>query len=357
MRSGILRCWSTDMQVRRWLVFALLVGSAHHETRVGAVEQTSGRGRQGDEPISVASDLVCAGVGAQSRLAPTGMGPFASRKALRLAITSADRSFDADSRLALASEIARTITIWRAICPACISGNLAVIELADGLYVDTALATFLKDVGPDTKWVGGIPRAGSAVNATKSEANFTSLIGLLSPRWGPRGTTPSYQGVARDAPWIKAFCSSDSQSLPADVRDMQEAFPCGPRDAHKSAAMQLHIVDGPTSCGASTNIVGCSADSLLVELNARDYQFKDHVNGTPVFGASTGKAVDLLVVLLHEVGHWMGLPHLADDGDLMGDSLVNARCISRAAVESLNARITDPKAPLPRYGALYYSRP
>jgi hypothetical protein len=148
--------------------------------------------------------------------------------------------------------------------------------------------------------------------------------------------------------------------VPAILKGARAAFDC-PADAqlpHASRArLKIKIIDGYTSCGPDDNIVGCEANEFLLELNASSYKFVDHGSDRPLFGHGS-IPVDLQVVLMHELGHWVGIQqHLATPHNIMSAYLTDAQCIDAAVVEVLE-RVTQP---LPivqtKARALYYRRP
>jgi hypothetical protein len=75
------------------------------------------------------------------------------------------------------------------------------------------------------------------------------------------------------------------------------------------------------------------------------------------FGAGTDN-VDLLRLLLHESGHWLGLRHANDDpGNIMSMLFPDVKCITNKTVDAL-ARVVDltDKERLGGFGALRFPK-
>jgi hypothetical protein len=158
---------------------------------------------------------------------------------------------------------------------------------------------------------------------------------------------------------VAKLCAAAYADLPAILKGVRAAFECR-ADAqlpHASRAhLKIKLVDGYTSCGPDDNIVGCESNEFLLELNANRYKFVEHGTERSLFGHGT-VPVDLQIVLMHELGHWVGIQqHLATPRNIMSAYLSDARCIDEAVVEAL-ANVTQLPA-VPSHGhALYYQKP
>jgi len=74
-------------------------------------------------------------------------------------------------------------------------------------------------------------------------------------------------------------------------------------------------------------------DNELTQYNIRDYRFTSS-SGARAIGEGPIE-VDLLQVILHEMGHWIGLEHIDSGESIMATSLEQARCIDFDTVKSL----------------------
>jgi hypothetical protein len=158
---------------------------------------------------------------------------------------------------------------------------------------------------------------------------------------------------------VTNLCAAPYPKLPAILKGARAAFNC-PVDAqlpHPSRAyLKIKVVDGYTSCGPDDNIVGCEANEFLMEVNAARYKFVEHGTERPLFGHGN-VTVDLQVILMHELGHWVGIQqHLATPRNIMSAYLSDAHCIDEAVVQAL-ATVTEVPAAQTHGRALFYRRP
>jgi hypothetical protein len=100
------------------------------------------------------------------------------------------------------------------------------------------------------------------------------------------------------------------------------------------------------SCGTSSDLVACENLGANVELNTRDYTFTGIASTEGVVGTDRSH-VDLMQVLIHEVGHWIGLGHTLSPAavDIMEESYEDGRCIENASVELLRNLVVDRPTP------------
>ena len=155
------------------------------------------------------------------------------------------------------------------------------------------------------------------------------------------------------------LCAAAYAKLPAILKGARAAFDClaDAQLPHPSRSyLKIKLVDGYTSCGPDDNIVGCEANEFLLEVNAARYKFIEHGTQRPLFGHGN-IAVDLQVVLMHELGHWVGIQrHLATPRNIMSAYLSDAHCIDEAVVQAL-ATATEVAAAQTHGRALFYRRP
>jgi hypothetical protein len=83
--------------------------------------------------------------------------------------------------------------------------------------------------------------------------------------------------------------------------------------------------DGLT-CDSDEDVVACWNGTDLIQLNLKNYSFYVGDTGGTLVGTAVDGA-DLIRVFTHEVGHWLGLDHMAGGGNIMSPTLAEARCI------------------------------
>ena len=70
-----------------------------------------------------------------------------------------------------------------------------------------------------------------------------------------------------------------------------------------------------------------------------------------LFGKGTDR-VDLALVLIHELGHWIGLRHLPETS-VMSEVIQDAKCVDQNTVERLSQVIVGPWRPDGHHALLY----
>lgn len=289
--------------------------------------------------------------------APSTVGAhlnFGSRSWLSVKTNDPDGLLPDQSRLALANDIGRAMVIWRRVCTHCVPGNLSVLRIDEDLYIDGIIAGPLRSGDLNNIEIGPTPPS-VPLAPGKSLVILDVITALLASRYGTRTVMVQFEKISRNDPLFANACSVPFDRLPDLFRSTRLALGC-PDDqnrAHPSPAeLSIYVLNGYTSCGRNKDIIGCSADDLVVELNARDFRFQD--SETALFGLGT-RVVDLFHVMLHEFGHWIGLPHLSTDGNIMSPSLPASRCIDDADISALDALVEGDTDRRKGKGALYYS--
>ena len=99
--------------------------------------------------------------------------------------------------------------------------------------------------------------------------------------------------------------------------------------------MNIKLLNGLTNClnngKRDPNIIACEKNNS-VELDTHDFAFVSHESEGTFFGKGN-RSVDLLRVIAHEVGHWIGLGHLQPG--IMAANFQDADCINDAVVDRL----------------------
>lgn len=368
--------------------FAVVLIVAFITTRMVAMK-LDGTLVQHDErpaPKAQAESLVCYKRTSVTRVMPAKGSnvAFAAHVSLEVELHVETKEYRHEALSSLANHIGRAMIIWRSACTHCVGGNAALIFINGTPYIDSMLAGYLRDANLDhieyapptpsaeeiDRWShtparlavpGSSPSPVSTVTPSVPPTvwPYSVFESTLSQHQTSGALLRDYEFLARDDRVYVKTCAADPQKLPPLLRDVRAALRCSPsvsRNRDKAAHLAIYVRDGFTSCGRSANIVGCSADDLVVELNSHDYRFASHDSGEVVFGLA-GPKVDLLHVILHELGHWMGLPHLSAQGNIMADSLEESKCLDDVDVAELDSRVDDEKSRAAGKGAFFYHKP
>jgi hypothetical protein len=130
--------------------------------------------------------------------------------------------------------------------------------------------------------------------------------------------------------------------LPEPVLRIQKALPCDTKAAKQELGVELRLAQNGLSCGKSLNLIACEELGANVELNLKDYTFTGIDSTIAVIGSGSTR-VDLLQVLLHEIGHWIGLGHTLSPlaVDIMEEYYETGKCIQNASVDLLRKVSVD----------------
>lgn len=339
-------------KINRKLV-VLLLGLAAF---AGAQER--GRGSATD----FVSEMFCvvSAMGRPTAGQPTG-NPFSDKLILSIKVSAPESLLTKDQRVELADTIRDSVLVWRRACNTCPLGTLSMLRVDDAWYVNGALAGALRSADAETVWHTGPPSfdlgspTGTLSAPVKSNGiDYDWLLLQMNSPVGFRMPPMGFERLGIEDPLVGRVCALDRSRLPDLIARVYDAIECGKTTPSKETfPLTLRLVDGPTSCGASPNIVACEADAHLVELNTRDFLYVAHqANSRAVFGHGV-RRVDSLRVLAHELGHWIGLPHMNTPRNLMAQSVDKAECIDNAVVAAVSQAIRG--STHPNRWALYFN--
>ncbi|WP_348632691.1 matrixin family metalloprotease [Rhizobium leguminosarum] len=219
------------------------------------------------------------------------------------------------------------MAVWRRACTTCVLEHLLFVVIDGQLYSIGDAAAALVQTAPV---MTGPPRLGDPVLPT-----------LNSYQAGTRTPIEVYEPLPPNDPIIQRLCAMDASQLSPISLKVREYLECPRHSPPAALKLILTPLNKDTTCGSNPEIVACEPDRLHVELSGKNYTFRG-TSGEPLFG--TGKrSADMQTVLLHEIGHWIGLGHTAVGEGVMSGSLQYARCVDNEAIGSL-ARIASGQA-------------
>lgn len=273
---------------------------------------------------------------------------FHGASVLRVRLIADGQDCNAQCRASVGASIIQALAQWRAGCTRCRASTLSLVEV-DGAqfisvrYIETAM-----------QWPYLRPQQNSqGVLASEVAAMATSQGAGVDVRMGFQrvdGVTSDLALCATDAPTTAA---PGFAVLSEQVRDRvcrpTRAAACDAGSGCKEIAVRL---SGASDCA---NALACGYPDQSITLNTPRFRFGlmgPDPSRQPT--ASLGKAgpgqrqdyVPLHPVIVHEVGHWFGLPHVesdpgSDDRDeVMIDTGGSDKvCISRAALNMLDSAV------------------
>lgn len=311
-------------------------------------------GNSGTSPTRVASGLqyLCQNsLDRRSRTYAASELPFAGRTKLSVAIEDTGDTLSQDAKQALTRELLLAMEMWRKSCHGCTWDNLSVAVIDKDIYV---LSPLLKSQ------FTSVP-AGRDGTADRFNRPYGSLISELSSRTGGRGTSDvHFEPLRRTDTAYQHLCTLPSADLPLQMRKIQDAIGCEAPSGQTgseaaSSRLRVRLLAGFTSCGKDTNVVACEHDASKVELNIKHYRFES-LTGTPIFGNGE-RLVPLLPIMLHEVGHWIGIDHLQEADNIMSEYLDQAKCLDDTSANALTIISRGGSYPMNKPLSLKYGSP
>jgi hypothetical protein len=231
---------------------------------------------------------------------------------------------------------------WRAGCAFCPPQTLSMVEVGDDKYVSTQYIDwiqFLDDSSDSTPDPNADPFG--------SETGW-SIVGAISSSVG-------FQRLdsAKDLPEV---CAPAKVKYGGGIPELAQARLCSTQKlACETVAgceeIPIHL--GSATC-VGPNTLACGFPDRGVMLNTSGFQFtiiQADLAGShsalrigALSGSQKEMEIPLFPVLLHEVGHWFGLPHIVQSDDeteiMINTGGTDHVCISRAAL-NMEARAVD----------------
>lgn len=289
-----------------------------------------------DKPVDPAEPMyrVATGRGPtpQNAMSPSD---FHAADVVDIALSNSPNGCDLVCQRWIGVEIIQALSQWRAGCAGCLPSTLSVVRVAGDLYVADRFVNWAQFVaeslGADPKSnpyrIAELLTAGGGINATMGfqRVQNTPVLGILCAA-APAEDALSVNARNRICGAAAGACSSTTGCLSIPV-----------------------TLTGTSDC---KGFLACGSPDHSVSVNTSEFQFTafpgdnrgayDILIGT-LSTLQHGVPVPLYPVLLHEVGHWFGLPHVDSDVGPDGrDEVMRATggtdkvCISRAALNMVS---------------------
>jgi hypothetical protein len=247
------------------------------------------------------------------------------------------RSCGADCQAGLGAAFAQAISAWRAGCERCSDDAFSVIRVGSTVWIDERLAMRLRH-----RAAGAQVPLDLAIGVVDERERFVPAPSPLVPT----KVIVSYEIASDDAQVQGSVCSLPGNAAPW-VRSAQALMCPGSPWAPSGLRPTVRVIEGPTSCGSASRFIACGRAGGDIEITITGYQYMIPTPRGPVMVPPSSSnpriAINLAHVMLHEVGHWFGVPHPEEVGldgtaDIMGATLGDGpACLSAQAMLLINS--------------------
>lgn len=261
-------------------------------------------------------------------------GRFGKRVRLDLDAAQPDTVLSKAQNAALYDVLLRSVGLWTTACVRCRPEHLGVVRLGGLLYIRDGFRRWIDELKGIFR---GLP------DGDESEDR---LLNLLRPIVFLRAGDPELPEIRRKE-FVKYVRVEDNSlaeicGLPLNRQQAPTAFAlvealCRPEKLLPSAIARIRIRfrNDRMGCGLTPSNIGCTSDRELTEYNVRDFRFGLEVGALPPIG--TGRIeISLAHAVLHEMGHWIGLPHIDGGESIMASGYDLSRCIDAGALRGLS---------------------
>ena len=200
----------------------------------------------------------------------------------------------------ISAAFARALAIWRSGCGRCTENSLAVMQAQGNLWLDRRAAAQLREFQSTSP-------AYEEVDLSQISQGTSFQLGAVPALTVPIKSYVGYELVSSDAGLKSKLCTLQSPTG-SDWISAAQSMVCG-RHPSVEHEVKPHLVltSAATTCGDAA--VACGKPEGEVEITLKDFALVlPTQQGNVRIGAKEG-ALDAESVLLHEVGHWFGIPH------------------------------------------------
>lgn len=207
--------------------------------------------------------------------------------------TKGDVTCSFTCQYALSALFADAVATWRAGCVRCAPNALVAMRANSLLWIDWRIARRLR-----------VAASGKAIDLDLSKSDLDE---------GPPASMQLFADLSADEPVREQLCRTHPDAAPwvGTVQQIACEKPTGGNGATKVLRPSVELLSGITACGEGA--IACGLPAAGVQVSLRDYRYLlPGFVGTSeiVIGPNrSGEILDMRYVILHEVGHWFGVPH------------------------------------------------
>lgn len=259
---------------------------------------------------------------------------FATQRALDIRIFEQPRGLcTGDCLNALSIAFAQAIAVWRSGCDRCTGNSLATIRIGRSVWLDARAVSRLRLLRGNRLPARSLDLTTPVVGEVETQRVNWAFM-------GPSAALVSYIQVDGDPEISGALCALADNAAPW-VGASKTLLCAGGSGVAGPLRPIVMVRSDATSCGPAADFIACAVVGGNVELALEGTRFQfQGTRGPFELGTPGGFPVNGFQVVLHEVGHWFGLPHVQDVSqapilDIMSNDM-GGGCISEGSLVMLN---------------------
>jgi hypothetical protein len=222
----------------------------------------------------------------------------AAKLVLNIGIRDVSRVCDRTCKRRFQDMIVQAIGAWKGACRRCPMTSAWIVRIEESIFVHDRLFDALQFADREGR------DARSVIDSVVSNHMDPRLAGAVIQR---DPISPSYMLLTQQS--RNRLCATFTPGK----ESWSVALRGGLCSASPKPLLHISLQTDELPCGRRGTVIACAAVASDVELPARDVTFVDS-SGATIFGNGEVR-VELGQVLLHEVGHWWGLPHAMGEAD------------------------------------------
>ncbi|WP_397448671.1 hypothetical protein [Pseudomonas sp. NA-150] len=226
----------------------------------------------------------------------------ARQAALDITVNDETNTCADNCREGLGLAFAKAVAIWRSGCLRCTESALAVIRLGSNVWLDMRAVDRLRTLELKPEATRELDLAKPAIGEV---GRYFTAPGLLVDKRSIVG----YEQIDQDKALIDTLCAIPRAESPDWAVSAQGFLCAGATAPTMDLRPVLTVKGGWTDCGVGA--IACGLPGGEVQITVFKYVFSIPTpTGTINLGDKSVETVSPIDrVVLHEVGHWFGIPH------------------------------------------------